>query len=76
MGKFVGCSFCFVPQAWCRGWRRKVDGAEGDFERALDANRKPVRCQYTDVVVSILAAAMIFQGDGRETYIDGLERRI
>jgi hypothetical protein len=76
MGPFVGCSFCFVPQAWCRGWHRKVDGAEGDFKRVIGADGKAVRCQYEDVVVSILAMAMIFTGDGSETYIDGLEERI
>ena len=46
IGPFVGCSFCFVPQAWCRGWRRKVDRAEGDFEWVIGADRKVVQCQY------------------------------
>lgn len=76
MGPYGGCSFCFVPQAWCRGWRRRVDGADGDFERVIGADGKVVRCQYEDVVVSILAMAIVFEGDRSETYIDGLEGRI
>lgn len=79
MERFVGCSFCFVPQAWCRGWRRRVHGGgsgEGDFERVREGNGRTVRCQYEDVVVSMVVTAIVFTGDAPETYIDGLDGRI
>jgi hypothetical protein len=77
MEQFVGCSFCFVPQAWCCGWRRQVKGVgDGDFKRVLDGDDRPIRCQYEDVVLSIVVIAIVFEGDGRDKYIDGLNRRI
>jgi superfamily II DNA helicase RecQ len=77
MEQFVGCAFCFVPQAWCRGWRHKVKGVGDEgFERVVDRNGRPIQCQYEDVVLSIVVMAIVFEGDGREKYVDGLDRRI
>ena len=76
MSDFAGCSFCFVPQAWCHSWRRKSNGADGEFERAHTGWSPRFQCQYEDVVIGTLAIAIVFTGTGRASYVDGLDQRI
>ena len=40
-----------------------MDRADGDFKRVIGADRKVVRYQYKDIVVSILAIAIVFKGE-------------
>jgi len=47
MKDFEGCTWCFVPQAWCNRWEENEE-EEGGWRLKV----KETKCKYTDMVLS------------------------